>query len=164
MKTVYLIRHAKSSWDNSSISDQARPLSSRGLSDAPLMAKMLRKKGVRPEAIFSSTAVRAMTTATFFMNEFDVAAEDFFLRDELYEVSAGEVVRFITRLSEKLNTVLLFGHNPAFTSVANMFSENYIANIPTCGIVCLTAEVQTWLDFEPANASVSGFFYPRQLK
>jgi len=164
MKIVYLIRHAKSSWDYASLEDKARPLSSRGLSNASLMAKMLRKKEVRPEAIFSSPALRAMTTATFFKNELVVAAKDFFLRDELYEVSAGEVVRFITRLPEDLNTVLLFGHNPAFTSVANIFSENYIANIPTCGIVHIAAEVQTWSGFEPAKASVSGFFYPKQLK
>jgi phosphohistidine phosphatase len=164
MKTVYLIRHAKSSWDYPSLTDRARPLSNRGLRDAPFMAKMLSGKGVQPDAIFSSPAVRALTTATFFKNELDVAAEDFFLRDELYEVGAGEVLRFITMLPQDLDTVLIFGHNPTFTSVANWFTGNFIANIPTCGIVCVEADVQHWPHFEKPHAAVSAFYQPKQFR
>jgi phosphohistidine phosphatase len=164
MKTVYLIRHAKSSWDYPGLADRERPLNSRGLRDAPFMAKLLCKKGVQPGAIFTSPAVRAMTTATFFKNELDVDAEDFFLRDELYESGAGEVVRFIAMLPEDLDTVLIFGHNPTFTNVANKFTANYIGNIPTCGIVCIAADVQRWPDFVPPKAAVSEFFSPKQFK
>jgi len=164
MKKVYLIRHAKSSWDYPNLADRDRPLGSRGLSDAPLMAKILRKKGVEPDAIFTSTAVRAMTTATFFKNELGVDAEDFFLRDELYETSATEVVRFISMLPEDLDTVLIFGHNPTFTSVANLFPKGRIDNLPTCGIVCLAADVPRWPDFMPPRAKVLDFLYPKQFK
>ncbi|MFQ5447426.1 MAG: histidine phosphatase family protein [Saprospiraceae bacterium] len=164
MKTLYLVRHAKSSWDYGNLSDRERPLNDRGLRDAPFMAGVLSGKGVQPDAIFTSPAVRAFTTAIFFKNRLAVDARDFFLRDELYETGAGEVLDFITLFPEDLDTVMVFGHNPAFTNVANVFSKNYIPNIPTCGVVCIGADVARWPDFVPKNARIVDFFYPKQFK
>ena len=162
MKTVYLVRHAKSSWDYQSLRDSERPLNDRGLRDAPIMAKLLRKKGVKPDAIISSPAVRALTTATFFKNELAIDGEDVIIKDEIYEAMASTIVALIQRLPENLETVMLFGHNPTFTSVANIFTEKYIANMPTCSIVRIDADVANWLEFKEGNGKVTEFHFPKK--
>ena len=162
MKTVYLVRHAKSSWDYHSLRDSERPLNNRGLRDAPFMAKMLVKKGVMPDAIISSPAVRAMTTATFFKNEFRLEGEDIWIRDEIYEAMSSTIVDFIQRLPERLDTVMIFGHNPTFTNVANMFTNKYIANMPTCSIARIDADIPNWMAFNDTNAKLVEFHYPKQ--
>ncbi|MEO1257878.1 MAG: histidine phosphatase family protein [Bacteroidota bacterium] len=162
MKTVYLVRHAKSSWDYSSLRDEERPLNDRGLRDAPFMAKMLRKKGVEPDALISSPAVRALTTAIFFKIEMGVEGEDIIIRDEIYESMSSTIVNLIQKLPEDFQTIMLFGHNPTFTSVANIFTENYIPNMPTCSIVRIDAQVPNWLEFNDATAKVTEFHFPKQ--
>lgn len=162
MKTVFLVRHAKSSWAHPELSDIERPLNPRGLRDAPFMAGMLKKKGVEPDAIFSSPAVRAITTATFFKNAFGMDGEDVHLRDEIYEAIPQTIVRLIQLLPENLNTVMLFGHNPTFTGVANLFSERYIGNVPTCGIVHLETAAKNWSSFDESNTRLVAYHYPKQ--
>jgi phosphohistidine phosphatase len=162
MKTVYLVRHAKSSWEHPDLRDIERPLNERGLRDAPFMAKLLKSKGVKPDALISSPAVRALTTATIFKNEFELDGKDLLIRDDLYEVHPQQVTKLISLLPEDFNTVMLFGHNPCFTMVANRFTKNYIANIPTCGIVQMDADVQHWMDFSEKTATVKAHFFPKQ--
>ncbi|HHM20440.1 MAG TPA: histidine phosphatase family protein [Bacteroidetes bacterium] len=163
MKTVYLIRHAKSSWDYPSLRDEERPLNDRGLRDAPFMARLLREKEVEPDAIFTSPAVRAMTTALFFKTELNIAGEDVFIIDDIYEALSSTIVNMIQHLPEDLNTILLFGHNPTFTSVANIFSTQYLPNMPTCSIVRIDANIDNWLQFEQGKAKVKEFHYPKQF-
>ena len=162
MKTVYLIRHAKSSWDYPALRDIERPLNKRGLRDAPFMARLLKKQGVQPDAIFSSPAVRALTTATFFKNELDLDGEDIFLRDEIYEAFPQSILHMIRTMPEHLDTVMLFGHNPTFTSVTNMFTDKHIGNVPTCGISHIEAEIENWSEFNEKNASLKAFYFPKQ--
>lgn len=162
MKTVYLIRHAKSSWDYPSLRDEERPLNDRGLRDAPFMAKLLHKKKVQPDAIVSSPAIRALMTATYFKFELGLEGEDVIIRDEIYESMPSTLLHLVQRLPEDLDTILLFGHNPTFTSFANMFTDNYISNIPTCGIVRIDASVGNWLEFDKDSALVNEFHYPKQ--
>ncbi len=162
MKTVYLVRHAKSSWDYHSLRDSERPLNNRGLRDAPFMAKMLFKKGAKPDALISSPAVRALTTATFFKNELGIEGEDILIRDEIYEAMASTILDLIQRLPEKLETVMLFGHNPTFTSVANMFTNKFIANMPTCSIARIDADIPNWMAFNEGNAKLVEFHFPKQ--
>ena len=162
MKTVYIVRHAKSSWDYHSLRDSERPLNNRGLRDAPFMAKMLRKKGAKPDAIISSPAVRALTTATFFKNELHIEGADILIKDEIYEAMASTIIHLIQNLPEDLNTVMLFGHNPTFTSVANMFSEKFIGNMPTCSIARINADIQNWKEFKEGNGKVVEFHFPKQ--
>ena len=163
MKTVYLVRHAKSSWDFSGLEDHERPLNDRGLRDAPMMANLLKGKKVQPDAIFASPAVRALTTAIFFKNELRVEGEDFFVKDVIYEAMPEQIISLVRMLPEDVETILLFGHNPTFTSVANRFTKDHIANIPTCGIVRIDAEIDNWMQFSPDTASVTAFYYPKQF-
>lgn len=162
MKTVYLVRHAKSSWDYHSLRDEERPLNDRGLRDAPFMAKLLKQKGVEADAIISSPAVRALTTATFFKIELGIEGEDIIIKDEIYEAMSTTIVKLIQKLPEDLNTVMLFGHNPTFTSVANIFHDDYIPNMPTCSIVRIDGNVKNWMEFNDAKAKVTEFHYPKQ--
>ena len=162
MKTFYLVRHAKSSWDNSSLRDIERPLNERGLNDAPIMAKLMRSKGVRPDLLVSSPAIRALTTAAYFKNELGVEGEDLWVRDEIYEAMSSTIVDLIHLLPEDCGTAMLFGHNPTFTNVAGMFTKDYIDNIPTCGVVCVRSEAATWPEVSSENSQVVEMFFPKE--
>ncbi len=163
MKKIYLVRHAKSSWDNPAATDIERPLNERGLNDAPFMAKLLRNKNIKPDLIVTSPAIRAMTTAAYFKNELGVAGEDFLVRDEIYEAMSFVIVELINRLPETCDSVMIFGHNPTFTNVANLFTKKYIDNMPTCGIVCIQSDADSWLKVSSNNAQVTDLFFPKEF-
>lgn len=162
MKTIFFIRHAKSSWADMSLRDIKRPLNKRGLRDAPFMAKLLKGKGVAIDAIVSSPANRAFTTATYFAEAFGMKVADIIIKKEIYEAYTEEILEVIRDLSDTIQTVLVFGHNPGFTSVANMFTEDYIANVPTCGITKIEADISTWKELEPEKGKLTAFYYPKQ--
>ena len=161
MKKVYFIRHAKSSWDDTDLSDIERPLNSRGLRDGPFMSKMLKGKDVKPDKLISSPANRAFTTATFFAKELNIPEQAIVVRKEIYHAYPEEVLNIIRNLSDADDVVVLFGHNPCFTSLANQFSEEYIPNVPTCGIVKVEADVKHWSDFEKER-KLKAFYFPKQ--
>jgi len=161
MKRFYLIRHAKSSWSNPGLSDIERPLNNRGLRDAPFMSKMLAGKGVRPDRILSSPAVRAHTTARYFAEAFQIDPTEIDLHRNIYEAYPEQVLSLMRDLEQEWETVLFFGHNPSFTSLANMFTEEYIVNVATCGIVCIESSASSWADVDPSNAIVESYLYPK---
>ncbi|MEA3418054.1 MAG: histidine phosphatase family protein [Campylobacterota bacterium] len=131
-KTLYLLRHAKSSWKDLSIRDFNRPLNKRGKRDAPFMAKLMQKKGIHPDIILSSPAKRAKTTAKHFAK----ALESELLLDEaIYEASPSTLRRVIREAFGSYDEVMLVGHNPSLTMLCNELSDHFIDNIPTAGIV-----------------------------
>jgi phosphohistidine phosphatase len=162
MKTVFLVRHAKSSWKDASLDDIDRPLNKRGIRDAPFMAKLLKGRGVVPDRLFSSTAKRAQTTAEFFADQLEIPKSEIELREEIYEAFPEDLLDFIRTLPDNISTVLIFGHNPAFTTLANQFSQEYIANIPTCGIVRIESEADRWKQFSKKTGKLTAFYYPKQ--
>jgi len=162
MKVFYLIRHAKSSWGDPQLRDIERPLNARGLRDAPFMSQMLKGKGEVPNQIISSPAVRAHTTSKYFAEAFDIATEEIVLEKNIYEAYPEQVIEIVQGLDDALQTVLVFGHNPAFTSLANMFSEEYIANVATCGIVRIVSTSKTWADIDTTNTKVAEYLYPKE--
>ena len=164
MKTVYFIRHAKSSWADASLRDKDRPLNSRGERDAPFMAKLLKESGVQVDAIVSSPANRAFTTATFFAKEQDIKKKDIIIEDDIYEAYVDDVLKIINNLDNQFNTILVFGHNPSFTSLANLFSEDYIPNVPTCGIVKVVSSTKRWSSFDNTNSFVTNLNFPKDHK
>ena len=162
MKHIYFIRHAKSSWADMSLRDFDRPLNKRGIRDAPFMGKLLHSKDVVPDLIVSSPANRALTTATFFAKELGVAVDAIVTQRAIYEANPEDVYRVITQLPQEVSIVLIFGHNPSFTFVANDFSEDYFDNIPTCGVFKVSAAVDDWAAFTPATGSLTEYHYPKQ--
>lgn len=162
MKTAFFIRHAKSSWADMDLSDIDRPLNKRGMRDAPFMAKLLKGKGANPDRLISSPAKRAFTTASFFAEAFDIPASGIEVRNTIYETYVEDVLAMVRKLPEELDQVLIFGHNPTFTSLASMFSSTYIPNIPTCGIFQLEAKIEKWSKFDTDIVSLVALYYPKQ--
>lgn len=162
-KTAFFIRHAKSSWSNPGLPDIKRPLNPRGLRDAPRMAAMLREREGKIDGIVSSPAVRAYTTATFFAREFGILPEAIRQEKELYHAFPETILEVVQELEEDWDRILVFGHNPGFTALANDFSDSYIDNVPTCGIVEVYAPVAEWVDFGGENAILKNFYYPKQF-
>ncbi len=163
MRTLFLIRHAKSSWDNPGLRDFNRPLNERGLHDAPLMAQMLVKRGIRPDLIVSSPAKRALGTAVFFARAFGMEETGIVQEEDIYEATPTDILRIISRLPDDARTVMLFGHNPTFTEVANRFSADFVDNIPTCGIVQIESDAESWKSLYEENASVRACFFPKEV-
>ncbi|MCB0703703.1 MAG: histidine phosphatase family protein [Saprospiraceae bacterium] len=162
MKTIYLIRHAKSDWNNPSIRDIDRPLNSRGQRDAPFMAKMLAGRGAAPDKLVSSPANRALTTASYFAAELGIPLDQILENKTIYEASPTSLLREISHLDEQWNCVLLFGHNPTFTDVANRFSNQYIPNMPTCGVCKIESSATQWAEMDPINSQLTEFHFPKQ--
>lgn len=163
MKTVYFIRHAKSSWSDMSLRDHDRPLNKRGKRDAPFMAEKLKELGAEPDAIITSTALRAKTTAQHFAIAFDLSGNRFIEESDIYEAYSSNILKIVQNTSDDFNTILVFGHNPGFTMVANGFSGGEdIENVPTCGIVKVVAGISKWKDLKKSKGEVAEFHYPKQ--
>ena len=163
MRNLFLVRHAKSSWDNPALRDHDRPLNKRGLHDAPRMAKLLKKLGVQPDLLVSSTANRAFTTARFIAEGLGYPEDAIIRKSEIYEAYPSMILRVISSLPDDKHTVFLFGHNPTFTDVANNFTDNYIDNVPTCGVVHIESSASSWALFDDDNARVKACYFPKEV-
>ena len=163
MRTLFLIRHAKSSWDNPGLRDFNRPLNERGLREAPMMARLLADRGVQPDLLVSSPAKRALTTALFFAEQFGIADEQVLREQHIYEAAPVDILRIISHLPDAARVVCLFGHNPTFTEVANLFTEDFIDNVPTCGIVQIESDADTWQSLYEGNSRVKDRFFPKEI-
>lgn len=162
MKSIFLIRHAKSSWANPNLRDVERPLNNRGLRDAPFMAKLLLAKASTIQKFISSPAKRALMTATYFAEAFNQSKADIVIEEKIYEAYVEDILELIQDLPEDWQEVALFGHNPTFTSLGNRFSKEYIPNVPTCGILKLQSSVESWKNFDVGNTHLAAFYYPKQ--
>jgi len=161
MKTIYFIRHAKSSWDNPLLSDFDRPLNKRGLRDAPKMAKYLADLIIDADAIISSPANRAQTTARYFQEALHIDEKNFYLEEDIYEASITDLFEVIHQVSDVYETILVFGHNPAFTYIANFFTDDFLANVPTCGIVKIETTIKHWSQMDQTTGKLTAFYYPK---
>lgn len=145
MKELILVRHGKSSWDYD-VGDRDRPLKERGIRDGHLIAQALLPTFVKPDAVFSSPANRALHTCMILMRELKLPLELLTISHELYDFSGSSVKDFVHNLEDHLGRVLLFGHNHAITNVANAWGNTYIPNVPTTGYVHLELGVAHWAD------------------
>lgn len=161
MKTLVLIRHAKSDWSHEGLSDIERPLNERGRKDAPEMAKRIRKKGLTIDLFLSSPAKRAFRTARFFAEEFDVKRDDIQVEMQLYGATPRQFEEVIATLKDKDDIVAVFSHNPGITEYANSFCEVRTDNIPTCGMFAVQADVNNWAAFIKAEKKFLFYDYPK---
>jgi phosphohistidine phosphatase len=162
MKTLYIVRHAKSSWKNPDLADFDRPLSKRGKEDAAVMGKRLRKLSVLPDLIVSSTAKRARKTAKSIAKQLGYPRKSIQKRDIIYHGMMPDLMDLIRGFDDSHNIVMLIGHNPDLTSLANMLTDQFISNIPTCGFVCAEIEVDSWKNVAPRTARSVYFDYPKK--
>ena len=161
MKTLILVRHAKSDWSEAGMSDIDRPLNERGKKDAPEMAKRLRKKGVKIDAFVSSPAKRALRTARYFAEEYDVKKDAIQVEKNLYGALPSQFDQVIASLKDKEDTVAVFSHNPGITEYANTLCNVRTDNVPTCGIFAVQADVEKWQDFTKAEKKFLFYDYPK---
>jgi len=161
MKTLYILRHAKSSWSEG-VDDHKRSLNSRGKNDAELVSNYVIHKLNKPQKIYSSDANRAQTTARYFKEAFKVSDVNFILNPNLYDFSGQKVLEVIKNLNNDLDSVMIVGHNHALTSIVNMIGDSVINNLPTCGFVEIQFDIDRW---EYANfGHTSTTVFPKDLK
>jgi phosphohistidine phosphatase len=160
-RTLFLVRHAKSSRDDVTLPDKERPLADRGKRDAPLMGKRLAKRQVRPDLILSSPARRAFSTAEIIAKELNYRAKDIVVDDRLYATDAETLLGVIGELSDKLKCVMLFGHNPEFADLAQRLS-NEPALMPTCAVAQFTFESTPWSSIGSTKPTEVLLDYPKQ--
>lgn len=161
MKTLLLVRHAKSSWDAPGLSDMERPLNERGKKDAPEMARRLKDKKVKIDLFVSSPAKRARKTARYFAEEYGLKKEDIQLVDALYTATMEAFQMTVADLKDKADTVAIFSHNPGITEFANSLSNVHIDDMPTCSVFAVYADVDDWGSFEKAEKNFLFFDYPK---
>jgi len=162
MKTLYLVRHAKSSWKEAELSDHNRPLNKRGEHDAPRMGQRLRKRNPLPEVIISSSAVRAKTTATILAGEIGFPQSAITIDERLYGASPKDVESIICELDDTVHCAMLVGHNPTFTDLINTLGNCDIDNVPTCGMAMLAFSIEKWNEVTPGNGELLDFDYPKK--
>ncbi len=144
MKYLYLLRHAKSSWDYPELSDFERPLNKRGKHDAPLMASVMMKNEIIPDVILSSPATRAAMTAKTVVNILRIKEEQLIFVNEIYEATPSTLLNIIGRMDNHCHKLMLVGHNPSLTSLANILSDHTVDNIPTAGLLGMSINTIQW--------------------
>ena len=156
-KTLYIARHAKSSWDNMSLSDFERPLNARGKRDAPFMANLLKEKGISPELILSSPAKRAKKTAKHYHETLNVELR---FDERIYEASTMSLYHLAQEALQSVDSVMIVGHNPGLTALNDMLSDTSIYNIPTSGVVGIVFEDEV----TPHKGKQLFFEYPKKYQ
>lgn len=162
MKTLYVIRHAKSSWDDPDLSDFDRPLNKRGKKDAPTMGKRLKHRNVVPDLLLSSPAERALTTCHAIAEEIGYAKSKIKTDKKLYHAEDAEILRIVQALDDKYSCVWIFGHNPGLTDFVNLLANAGIDNIPTTGVVACAINIPAWDEAGKGKGSVLFFDYPKK--
>lgn len=161
MKSVIIIRHAKSSWDSIDVDDFDRPLNDRGKDDAPKMAKRLLDRNITIDAFISSSAKRARKTAAIFIKEFGGQKDDIVLLPELYLAGPEAFYKAIAQAPASASTIALFAHNPGITEFANELTDVRIDDMPTCAIFAVKADIKDWPAFKDAEKQYWFFDYPK---
>ena len=156
MKVIYLIRHAKSDWNNPLLTDFERPLNKRGLQDAPFMAKKLAELDFNPSLIVCSPAQRTTSTAELIAPKTSILFEN-----SIYEASLNNLTHLINLLPNEHNQIALIGHNPSITSLSNYLTDDFIGNMPTCCIIKIELEIDTWKEITQGIGIQQFFIYPK---
>ena len=161
MKKIFLIRHAKSSWKDTTCKDLERPLNERGRRNAPMLAKRAAKKWAAPMKIFCSPAKRAVETAEYMKTHW--WKNDFCLKTSLYEKSTEFIFELLKENKDEIDSVAYIFHNPSITSLSNLLLGNQVNHIPTCGIIVLGLPKHSWKDITPLSCKLLEFDYPKKV-
>ena len=162
MKTIVLIRHAKSSWKSPELKDIERPLKKRGQKEAPLMGKVLKETPITPDRIFSSPAVRAQTTAQLIAKEYGMDESKIRTLPGLYMESGSKLLQEIQAIEDEYNVVFLVGHNPGMMDLAVSLTGEALENFPTAGAMGIEFHCDTWEEAGTENAKKIFFESPKK--
>ena len=164
MKTLYLTRHAKSSWDQPYLADIDRPLKKRGINDSHLIADILGKSGRVPQRIVSSPAARARLTAQLYAEDFELDPSGIKIVDDLYLSSPGTMINSLKSIDDKWRSVMMVVHNPGITDFVNRVEGVRVDNVPTAAVAIIVFQSDTWSEIDISSASLAGFEYPSKYK
>ena len=162
MKTLFLIRHAKSSRDDPAVPDKERPLNERGMRDAPKVGERLAEQGVKPDLILSSPAVRALATAEIIARKLGYKVKDIVVDERLYATTADDLLHVIRKIRDKPKRVMLFGHNPEFTDLAHRLSSS-ITDMPTCAVAEFSFDSKSWSTVGKRAPAKAALLRPKEL-
>lgn len=161
MKKIILVRHGKSSWEED-LPDDERPLKKRAYKDADLVINAF--SGFKDDelTIWSSHAVRALTTANLFKDHLNIPDSKFEVRNDLYTFNASQLLKVIESCNDEVNTLMVFGHNPAMTSVVNKLGDQEFYNIPTTGLCLIQLETDSWKHLKKGKTLL--YLFPKNLR
>jgi phosphohistidine phosphatase len=162
MKTLYLVRHAKSDWGSAHTGDFERTLNERGMKAAPFMAALLKKKGIVPELVISSPATRALTTAELFCDTLGYPEKQIQQRIEIYRGGVLDLLKIIQQIPDTCASAMLFGHNPTLTELSNLLTGSYIESLVTCGVVKIDLDIESWKSANPDGGKLDWYDFPKK--
>ena len=162
MKTLYLVRHAKSSWKYPKLDDFERPLNKRGRRNAPFMGSLLKELNVAPDLVISSPANRAAMTARIIASALDFPLEDIQYSEAIYEFGEKALIDVVKEIDDTVDQAMVVGHNPATNGLANYIGDQPVSNIPTCGVFCVELDIASWSNIKAHCGTVKFFEYPKK--
>ena len=162
MKYLFLTRHTKSSWGNPRLTDIDRPLNERGKRAAPFMGRLIVDKGEKPELLISSPANRALSTAKAFGGAMGLVENDIIIDRTIYGAGAQQLLELVQDQDDLYKSIMLFGHNPTFTSFVNLLTGNNIMNVVTCGVIRIDFEFSSWTNIDFGSGRLVYYEYPKK--
>lgn len=162
MKTVYIVRHAKSSWEYKGIDDIDRPLKKRGIKDSYLLSDVLSKKINRPDVFITSSASRALSTAVIFCNNFGYPLSNLQINKSLYSFSDGYLVKTIKALDDEFDSAIIFSHDHGINDFVNKYGNEFIPHVPTCGVIAIQFDNSHWKSIKKGKTLFKEF--PKKYK
>jgi len=160
-KTLYLVRHAKSSWSDSSLSDRDRPLNKRGRRSAPDMGSRLAVKGHQPDLIISSPAKRALMTAKIIAKEVDYDTSEILTDESMYFSGSGGMLKMLEGVDDRYQKVMIVGHNPAMTSLLDSLCDASVYNMPTCAVAVIDYNMASWSELQSVDGNLLDYDFPK---
>ncbi|HEY7544957.1 MAG TPA: histidine phosphatase family protein [Blastocatellia bacterium] len=161
MKTLLLLRHAKSSWDEPNLRDFDRPLAKRGKRDAPRMGEALRERGPLPDFVLCSPAQRARSTMKAFVKAAGIDTEPQF-EEGIYEASSAELIQIARRLPDGSACALMVGHNPGFEDLLSRLTGSF-ERMTTAALACIEFDIERWEAIEDGQGKLAWLMTPKQL-
>tara|TARA_B100000029_G_scaffold261372_1_gene257674 strand:+ start:77 stop:577 length:501 start_codon:yes stop_codon:yes gene_type:complete len=163
MKTLILVRHAKSAWPDISLPDYERPLETQGIEDSNQMGKYLKTKLTKPDYIITSGAKRTLETAQIISKELVKQPIALNINKSIYGASINEMENIIKNFNQKYKNIMVVGHNPTMTLLINKISNTNIDHVPELGTAIINYNINHWIDFKSPGELVE-FIYPEKLK
>jgi len=163
MKTLYLIRHAKSAWNEVDTSDFERKISKKGKKDVNTMGSYLSLVGIKPQLILSSCALRAQETTDLLADKIDFNGKIHYLQ-ELYLTAVEDIREIISIQEDEIDSMFIVGHNPHLQELANTLIDDHISKFPSLGVIAINFEMSYWSEISSVRGSIDFFIFPKQFK
>ncbi len=164
MRILTIIRHAKSSWEQTGLHDFERPLNERGRRDAPVMAARLKQAAAIPELLVSSPALRAITTARTFADGLDIPTPAIQLQARIYEASVTTLLQIVRELDDQFTHVAIFGHNPGLSALASQLALCDFDELPTCGMAQIALPAEHWREVSARSGQLRYSSWPKDQR